>query len=606
MGKYALTNARLRKEEDTALLNNKKREWARNVELFGQGCKEAESSALFLVRASDLYPVHISAGFQRVFGVEPERLEDDIETLYRFVPDEDRLSIKRQLTDWNRTSPLNFECDYQMPTASKPGATASTAASASGRSTPAPVSSTGVKPTASASASSADAAAGATTKHFRVRITPVLEDSHLLVEVVDITSEHARLVAAAEERRQALASAREHTDFMSQMSHEIRTPLSGIKGLIGLARSHAADPDRLQDDLARANELSNYLLSLINDVLDMSRLNSGHVELEQLPFDVRLTAQNLKTMFEVQAADKGLTFTVNTDDCIHPYLVGDRMRLNQIVVNFVSNALKFTEAGGLVEVTLREMYASDSQVSYMVRVRDTGKGMDPRFVSRIFKPFEQEDQTIARRFGGTGLGMAITSGLVELMGGKIVVDTELGRGSDFTAYIPFRIATPEQAAELVAAGDSVDANTQPGALDTEVEYSFAGKRFLFAEDNELNAMIVVEILGNLGAEAIRADDGPVVVEMFEKSAPNYYDAILMDIQMPTYNGWEAARRIRALDRPDAATIPIIALSANNYVEDARRSREAGMDGHTGKPIDFAALKAELAAATAERAYKGRD
>lgn len=545
-----------------ALFNKKKRERENGIELFELGCAEAESSALFLIRTNDLYPVHISAGFKRVFGVEPERLEDDIETLYRFVPDEDRLRVMHRLENWNPTSPLDFECDYQMPNDPE------------------------------------------LVKHFRVRVTGVLEGTHLLVEVVDITGEHQRLVAVAEERKRALESAQEHTDFMSQMSHEIRTPLTGIKGLIGLARTHAADTERLEDDLARASELSNYLLSLINDVLDMSRLNSGHVELEQLPFDLRLAAKNLQTMFEVQAADKGLTFTVKADECAHPYVVGDSMRLNQIMVNFVSNALKFTEAGGLVEVTLREMYASEDQVSYMIRVRDTGKGMDPRFVSRIFKPFEQEDQTIARRFGGTGLGMAITSALVDLMGGKIVVDTELGRGSDFTAYIPFGIATTEQIAELVASGESIEADTT--ASDTDVEYSFEGKRLLLAEDNDLNAMIAVEILGNLGAEAERAEDGPVVVEMFEKSAPGYYDAILMDIQMPTYNGWEAARRIRALDRADAATVPIIALSANDYAEDARRSREAGMNGHTGKPIDFSALKAELAAATAERAYRGRE
>lgn len=545
-----------------ALFNKQKREWDRNVELFEQSCKEAESSALILIRVSDLYPVHISAGFRRVFSVEPERMQDDIETLYRFVPDEDRLRVMRQLRDWDGTSPLDLECDYQMPNESE------------------------------------------LTKHFRARVTRVLDGSHLLVEVVDITNEHRRLVAAADERKRALESAQEHTDFMSQMSHEIRTPLTGIKGLIGLARTHAKDTERLEDDLARANELSNYLLSLINDVLDMSRLSSGHVELEQLPFDLRLAAKNLQTMFEVQAADKVLTFTVNADECAHPYVVGDRMRLNQIMVNFVSNALKFTDAGGLVEVTLREMYASETEVSYMVRVRDTGKGMDPRFVSRIFRPFEQEDQTIARRFGGTGLGMAITSALVDLMGGKIVVDTELGRGSDFTAYIPFGIATDEQVKELVASGASVSSYVP--TVDADIEYSFEGKRFLLAEDNELNAMIAVEILGNMGAEAERAEDGPVVVEMFENSAPGYYDAILMDIQMPTYNGWEAARRIRALERADAATIPIIALSANDYAEDARRSREAGMNGHTGKPIDFSALKAELAAATAERAYKGRE
>ncbi len=544
--------------------NAAERDRERNRDLFAQACAEAESGALVLIRASDLYPVHVSGSFERVFGVAPERLADDIETLYRFMPDDDRLHIMHLVRGWGRTEPLACETTYIMPEDSaQPGA----------------------------------------RKRLRLRITSVIDDAHLLMEAADITTEHDQLVAFAKDRERAIASARERTDFMSQMSHEIRTPLTGIKGLIGLARNHATDPERLDDDLTRAGELSNYLLSLINDVLDMSRLNSGHVELEHLPFDLRLLAEDIQVMFQAQAETKGLTFKVKLTDCPHPYVVGDRMRLNQVVVNFVSNALKFTESGGLVEVALREMHVSDGQVNYMIRVRDTGKGMDPKFVSRIFKPFEQEDRTIARRYGGTGLGMAITSGLVDLMGGKIVVDTELGRGSDFSAYIPFDLATPEQVDELKQAGETSEsrAPSAEGAL----EYSFEGKRLLLAEDNDLNAMIAIEVLGNLGAEVDRANDGPVVIEMFRTSAAGYYDAILMDIQMPTVNGWEAARRIRALDRDDAPTVPIIALSANNYTEDARKSREAGMNGHAGKPIDFAELKAQLAAATAETAYKGR-
>ncbi len=528
--------------------------------LFMRACGQAQTGTMFLLRVSDLYPVFVSESFQRVFGVEPGRLADDVETLYRFVPDEARLAAKRQLAGWDHSSPVDVELPYRMPD-------------------------------------------GSQDKHFRLRVSAVLEDTHLLVEATDVTAENAKLVAYAKDREQAVASARERTDFMSQMSHEIRTPLTGIKGLIGLARNHADDAERLDDDLSRAGELSNYLLSLINDVLDMSRLNSGHVELEQMPFDLRLMAEDLRGMFAVQAADKGLTFAVELEQGAHPYVVGDRMRLNQVVVNFLSNALKFTDEGGLVEVSFREMYLDEGQVSYMIRVRDTGKGMDPRFVSRIFKPFEQEDRTIARRYGGTGLGMAITSGLVDLMGGKIVVDTELGRGSDFTVYVSFALATAEQIAELEANGDTLE--TRIATADTALEYSFEGKRLLLAEDNDLNAMIAIEVLGNLGAEVDRASDGPVVVQMFEASAPGYYDAILMDIQMPTLNGWEAARQIRELARPDAASVPIIALSANNYTEDARKSREAGMNGHAGKPIDFAELKAQLAAATAETAYRGR-
>lgn len=532
-----------------------------STQLFVNACAQADPNTRFLLRTADLYPVHIASNFQHVFGVEPERLVDDVETLLRFVPDEDRARIKRVVGAWDRTRPLVTEADYRMPT---------------------------------------DAAC---TKHMRVAFTSVEGGAYTLVTATDVTEEHTTIETIRKQESRAVQHAQERTDFMSQMSHEIRTPLNGIKGMIALAQEHHDESERLLDDLTRATQLSDYLLSLVNDVLDMSRLNSGHVELEQRPFDIRLTATELRTMFEAQARDKGLTYRVETEDCDSVFLIGDRMRLNQIIVNFISNALKFTSAGGQVTVTFREMYRHENgEVNYMIRVRDTGKGMDPKFVSRIFKPFEQEDRTIARRYGGTGLGMAITGALVELMNGEIVVDTEPGRGTDFTVYIPFGSATQQQAAELAEAGETLE--TYHSREDIATQYSFEGKHFLMAEDNDFNAEIAIELLGALGVTVDHANDGPVVVDMFAAAPAGTYDAILMDIQMPTFNGWEATRRIRALDKADAKTVPIIALSANNYVEDARASREAGMNGHTGKPIEMDELKAQLAAATAESAYLG--
>lgn len=358
------------------------------------------------------------------------------------------------------------------------------------------------------------------------------------------------------------------------------------------------------DDLSRASQLSVYLLSLINDMLDMSRLNSGRVRIDDAPFDLRLFADEIERMFTSQAADKGLTYSVILEDCENVFVVGDRMRLSQVVINFISNAVKFTERGGSVTVTLREMYRTDDGVSYMLRVRDTGKGMDPRYISKIFKPFEQEDRTIARRYGGTGLGMAITSALVDLMGGEIVVDTEPGRGSTFSAYIPLRLATPEQVEELKIKGQTLE--TAPDSLGSSFTYQFEGKRFLLAEDNEINAMIVIELLARRGAAVERAENGQAVVERFRSMPAGTYDTILMDIQMPVLNGWEAAEQIRGLNHEDAAAIPIIALSANDYTEDVERSLAAGMNGHVGKPIDLNVLKAQLAAAMAEAAYRGNE
>ena len=550
---------------------SRKAQQAQALQKFWQAYGQAGADVQFLLQASDLLPVYISSSFQQVLGVDPVRLEDDVYTLYRFLPDSDRHQLEQALDEWDKRQPLHAEVTYLLP------------ASAAG----------GVRSTADGTPAQ---------KRLALTIAPVLNGECYLVTLNDITASYQQIQALRTQLAATSEQAQERTDFLSQMSHEIRTPLNGIKGMISLAREHREDQLRLLDDLERADELSAYLLSLVNDVLDMSRLDSGRVELEMLPFDMRLVASELRSMFEKQAADKGLTYTVEMEGCDDVFLVGDAMRLNQIIVNFISNALKFTDKGGQVTITMHEMHRDNNVVTYMIRTRDTGKGMDPRFVSRIFKPFEQEDATIARRYGGTGLGMAITNSLVSLMEGEIVVNTEIGRGSDFVVYLPFKLATEEQMQALKAEGKTLESSSQ--AAGESVEYDFSGKHFLMAEDNEINAMIAIELLGELGATVDHAEDGPVVVQMFAESEMGTYDAILMDIQMPTFNGWEAARRIRALDHVDARSVPIIALSANNYAEDARKSREAGMNGHTGKPINFDELRAQLASATAEQAFRG--
>lgn len=542
--------------------SHERRDADRARQLFEEALAEQGLNVGFVLRASDCLPLYITPNFERVFGVSPERYRDDIETLYRFIPDDDRVRIQRQVRDWDRATPLNLICSYCGP--GQEGSPLS----------------------------------------IRFSIVPVQNATQYLVTAVDVTVEAERIARAEAERDQAVETANARTDFMNQMSHEIRTPLNGIEGMISLAREHHADESRLMDDLSRASQLSAYLLSLINDMLDMSRLNSGRVRIDEAPFDMRLFAAELERMFTSQAADKGLKYSVALEDCENVFVVGDRMRLSQVVINFISNALKFTESGGSVAVSIREMYRSENGVSFMLRVRDTGKGMDPRYISKIFKPFEQEDRTIARRYGGTGLGMAITNALVDLMRGEIVVDTELGRGSTFSAYIPLRLATPEQVEDLKLKEQTLE--TAPDTIASSFTYQFDGKRFLLAEDNEINAMIVVELLARRGAAVDRAENGQAVVERFRSMPVGTYDAILMDIQMPVLNGWGAAEQIRALEREDAAAIPIIALSANDYTEDVERSRKAGMNGHVGKPIDLNVLKAQLAAATAEAAYRGNE
>lgn len=541
--------------------SSRKKTVSRGRDLFAEAYRQAGVNVQILLRATDLYPVYISSSFERVFSVEPERMEDDVETLFRFVTEADRLRVKNEIMQWDRKKPLVTNVSYIMPNSGE-------------------------------------------EKLFQLRFTSVLEETHILMVAIDITMAHAEVEQVVSERDRALAMAQDSTDFLGQMSHEIRTPLNGIKGMVSLAMQHLDEPSRVKDDLARADELSSYLLTLINDVLDMSRLNSGRTELEAIPFDMRVIAAEMEYMFASQAKDKGLNYTVSCEECPDHFVIGDRMRLSQVIVNFISNALKFTPEGGDVGVTFRQMRANDNTASYVIRVHDTGKGMDPRFVSRIFKPFEQEDTSIARRYGGTGLGMPIANGLIELMGGQIVVDTELGKGSDFMAYISFEKAKSEQVECLERQKGTLE--LWKGSFNSNIEYDFNGRRFLLAEDNEINAMITTEMLEIQGVEVDVANDGPVVVDMFEKAAPDTYDAILMDIQMPTYNGWEAARRIRALDLPEAAIVPIIALSANDNAEDIRASREAGMNGHVGKPIDFNELKAQLAAASAEKSLRRND
>lgn len=542
--------------------SHEKRDADRARRLFEEALAQQGPNVALVLRANDCLPLYITPNFERVFGVSPERIGDDIETLYRFIPDGDRVRMQRQVRDWDHATTLNLLCAYNAPHGTK------------------------------------------SQLSIRFTISPIQGGTQYLVSAVDVTTENERIAKAESERDRAVETANARTDYMNQMSHEIRTPLNGIEGMISLAREHHAEEPRLMDDLSRASQLSAYLLSLINDMLDMSRLNSGRVRIDEAPFDMRLFADEIERMFASQAADKGLKYSVELEDCENVFVVGDRMRLSQIVINFISNALKFTESGGNVAVTIREMYRSDGSVSYMLRVRDTGKGMDPRYISKIFKPFEQEDRTIARRYGGTGLGMAITSALVDLMDGEIVVDTEPGRGSTFSAYIPLRLATPEQVEDLKRKDQTLE--TASDSIGSSFTYQFEDKRFLLAEDNEINAMIVIELLARRGAAVDRAENGQAVVERFRSMPAGTYDAILMDIQMPVLNGWEAAERIRALEREDAAAIPIIALSANDYTEDVERSRRAGMNGHVGKPIDLNVLKAQLAAATAEAAYRGNE
>ncbi len=413
---------------------------------------------------------------------------------------------------------------------------------------------------------------------YRLEITRSKDGLYDTFQFRDITEDKKELEAAKEQLKIAESVSQSKTEFLSSMSHEIRTPMNGIIGMLTLAhgqlRGHSAE-----NYIIKAEQLSKYLLSVINDILDMSRIEAGKIELESKPFELAALAEKLRNMFQKNVEAKGVAFYVEMKDVDVKYIVGDELRISQILVNFLSNAQKFTEKGE-IRVTFRQLQKENGKVSLMFRVHDTGKGMDAKFISRIFKPFEQESQDITKQYGGSGLGMSITDRLVHLMGGEIVIDSMLGKGSDFSVYLTLPIA---EVSEIETEQED----------ETGTDFTFNGCHILMAEDNEINAEIAVSILENEGAKVDVAVNGKDAVEKYAASAPGTYNFILMDIQMPVMNGRDAAKQIRSMDRKDAGEISIFALSADAFVEDQRLSAMSGMNGHFTKPIDFEEMRVQI-------------
>ena len=364
-------------------------------------------------------------------------------------------------------------------------------------------------------------------------------------------------------------ASRTKSEFLSRMSHEIRTPMNGIIGMTTMALRSTDDPKRMQECLEKTLVASDHLLALLNDVLDMSRIESGRIEITSTPFDLRELAERAETLFGSLAQQKGVKLSVHVDEGVRKRYAGDALRISQVVNNLLSNAVKFTGEGGSVtlEVTARPLDEADGfrdEVAFSVA--DTGCGIAPENLERVFEAFEQETAQVAGSHGGTGLGLSIVKRLCELMGGAVEAESELGRGSVFTARIP-----------LVPVSD----DESDGEDETEL---LRGLRILVVEDNVVNMEIVTDALEWSGAEVERAWNGREGVDAFAASEPGAIDLVLMDVQMPVMNGLDAARALRALPRPDASTVPILAASANAFEKDDEALAAAGMNGHVQKPI----------------------
>ena len=386
--------------------------------------------------------------------------------------------------------------------------------------------------------------------------------------------ENARLQAAFDEMRIAN---RTKTEFLSRMSHDIRTPLNGIIGLLQVDETHFDDKALLLENHKKMQISANHLLSLINDVLDMSKLESGHMEPEHVPFDLDDLMKNVRALNEAQVAKTSIVYTYSKISFAHAKLIGSPLHLRQILLNLFSNAAKSNKENGTIETYAEEIACDENTATFRFTIRDTGIGMSEDFVNNeLFEPFTQEKQGARTQYQGTGLGMSIVKELIEKMNGTITVESVLGEGSAFTVTLPFEIDKHPSA--------QAAAN---GAAD---ETALHGLKVLLAEDNELNMEIAEFFLEDMGAETMQAWNGKEAVEAFRNSAPGEIGVILMDIMMPVMDGLEAVQRIRALDRPDAKTVPIIAMTANAFSEDVERSRKAGMTEHLSKPLNAETLK----------------
>ena len=382
----------------------------------------------------------------------------------------------------------------------------------------------------------------------------------------------AELLIAA---KKAEAANEAKTEFLQRMSHDIRTPINGICGLVNMADHYADDMEKQTEYRTKVKEASNLLLELVNDVLDMSKLESGEIVLEEIPFNLSSISREVFVVIEQMAAEQNIRIKWEKKEITHWDFIGSPGYVKRVMMNILSNAVKYNRENGHIYISCMEIPSEQPGMTTMEFVcRDTGIGMTEEFQKCVFEPFAQEHTGSRTKFAGTGLGMAIAKNLVEKMGGTITFESEEGAGTTFGIRVPFRIDTDSD--RKVKTGEKTEA-------------SIRGLHILLAEDNELNMEIAEFMLQNEGTEVTKAWNGQEVVDLFRKSEPGEFDVILMDIMMPVMNGYEATKMIRSMDREDAKVIPIIAMTANAFTEDRLKAKEAGMNEHIAKPVDVELL-----------------
>ena len=406
----------------------------------------------------------------------------------------------------------------------------------------------------------------------------------IITNVCVVLSMRARrfrdLTEAALHRAEEASAAK--TEFLSNMSHDIRTPINGIMGMLDIAEENFEDQARVRDCLTKMRGAASHLLSLVNDVLDMSKIESGGMKLLNNPFDLRVLLQACCDIVEGQITERNLTFTKQIGPFWHPYLVGSELHVRQVLINILSNAVKYTPDGGTIRFCAKETLYEEGLVHLRIEITDNGIGMSEEFLQHIFEPFTQEQRSSRTHYKGTGLGMAITKKLVDQMHGSLDVESEPGKGSTFIVRLSLPVdPTPHPVAE------------QQPAMQEDAP-TLAGLHLLLAEDNELNSEIAVTLLEAEGAEVTAVTNGREAVDAMQHAAPHTYDAVLMDVMMPEMNGLEATRCIRAFEGvgPDEGT-PIIAMTANVFADDVRACLESGMNSHVGKPLDMKVLMREI-------------